>query len=84
MWTLIPDTATLPYTACLFIRYLLSEEGYKAGFNEVGYYSANTLVPSADGTKLADWKATCLAEDPTYLGANYDDVDAFIKQQISK
>ena len=84
MWTLIPETAKLPYTACLFTRYLLSEEGYKAGFSEVGYYSANTLVESADGSKLDHWKATCLSEDPDYLNANYTVVTAFVKQQLTK
>lgn len=83
MWTLIPDTTDNPYTACLFIRYLLSEEGYKAGFNEVGYYSANSLIGSADGTTLQSWKDGCLAEDPDYLSANYESVDAFIKQQLT-
>ena len=83
MWTLIPDTADNPYTACLFIRYLLSEEGFKAGFNEVGYYSANTLVGSADGTTLDSWKKGCLGEDPDYLSKNYESVSAFIKQQMT-
>ena len=84
MWTLIPETTRLPYTACLFTRYILSEEGYKAGFSEVGYYSANTLVESADGSKLDHWKETCLSEDPDYLNANYTTVKAFITQQLTK
>lgn len=83
MWTLIPDTAKHPYTACLFIRYLLSEEGYKAGFNEVGYYSANTLIASTDGTTLKHWNDTCLSEDPTYLAQKSESVSEFIKQQLS-
>lgn len=79
---MIPDTASHPYTACLFIRYLLSEEGYKAGFNEVGYYSANTLIGSKDGTTLKHWNDTCLSEDPDYLAKNTKSVSAFISQQM--
>ena len=35
MWSLIPKTAKLPYTSCLFIHYLLSEEGFKAGWGGI-------------------------------------------------
>ena len=85
MWTLIPKTAKLPYTACLFIRYLLSEEGFAAGFEGVpGYYCSNTLIAPTDGTTLEGWKSTCLAEDPDYLDANYTSVRAFIINALTK
>lgn len=85
MWTLIPKTAKLPYTSCLFIRYLLSEEGFEAGFQNVpGYYCSNTKCTPSDGTTLKGWKDTCLTEDPDYLAKNYNSVTAFIKQQLTK
>ena len=85
MWTLIPKTAKLPYTACLFINYLLSEEGFAAGFEGVpGYYCSNTLIAPTDGTTLEGWKKTCLAEDPDYLDANYTSVKAFIIDAATK
>ena len=84
MWTLIPKTARCPYTACLFIRYLLSEEGFVKSFENVpGYYCSNTKCVPTDGTTLAGWKSSCLSEDPDYLAKNYDSVTAFIKQQLT-
>ena len=85
MWTMIPRTAKLPYTACLFINYLLSQEGFKAAFKGYpGYYCSNTLCVPADGTTVAGWKKTCLAEDPDYLDANYTSVRAFIIDAATK
>ena len=82
MWTLIPDTAQLPYTACLFIRYLHTEEGYKAGWGGVlGYYSSNQLIPSVDGDPaLSEWKTKCIVEDVQYIDANYKNAYMFVSQ----
>ena len=80
MWTLIPKTAHLPYTACLFIRYLLSEEGYAAGFGgNLGYYSANNLVSVAAGDKtLAQWKQVTIGEDFAFLRSDRFSVRQFV------
>ena len=85
MWTLIPRTAKTPYTASLFIRYLLSEEGYKAGFGGIlGYYSANTLISSVDGDPaLAVWKQKAIVEDVEYINSVYKTVVKFINQQLA-
>lgn len=86
MWTLIPKTAKLPYTACLFVRFLLSNEGYQAGWGKVlGYYSANTLIPSVEGDPaLAEWKKMAIVEDVDYVSRNYKSVNKFITQQLAK
>ena len=85
MWTLIPSSARLPYTACLFVRYLLGEDGYAAGWGGVlGYYSANQLIPSVDGDPaLSIWKSTAIVEDVDYISNNYKSVYKFIVKQMN-
>ena len=86
MWTLIPKTAKLPYTSCLFIRYLLSEEGFKAGWGgQYGYYSANiNNKPIDDDKPLDSWTKSCLVEDVDYIGSAYAEAQKFIKQQLGQ
>ena len=85
MWTLIPSSARLPYTACLFVRYLLSNEGYQAGWGKVlGYYSANQLIPSVAGDPaLSVWKASAIVEDVDYISRNYKSLYKFIVKQLN-
>lgn len=85
MWTLIPDTAKLPYTACLFVRYLLSNEGFQAGWGGIlGYYSANQKISSVDGDPaLATWKSMAIVEDVDYINSVYGSVVKFINQQLA-
>ena len=86
MWTLIPKTAKLPYTSCLFIRYLLSEEGFQAGWGgQYGYYSANLNNKPIEGDQPLDsWVKNCLVEDVDYIGSAYSDAQKFIKQQLGQ
>lgn len=85
MWTLIPKTAQLPYTSCLFIRYLLSEEGFKAGWGGIlGYYSGNQNIPSVDGDPaLTVWKEQCIVEDVEYIDSTYATAVKFINMQLA-
>ncbi|MCQ2554058.1 MAG: hypothetical protein MJ171_00200 [Clostridia bacterium] len=85
MWTLIPDTAQLPYTACLFINYIHSEEGYAAGWGGVlGYYSSNKNIPSVDGDPaLSVWKEQCVVEDVEYIDSVYATAVKFINMQLA-
>ena len=85
MWTLIPDTAQLPYTACLFIRYIHTEEGFNAGWGGIlGYYSSNKLIPSVEGDPaLSVWKEQCIVEDVTYIDSVYASTVKFINMQLS-
>ena len=86
MWTLIPKTAKLPYTSCLFIRFLLSDEGFQAGWGgQYGYYSANLNIKPIDGDQpLESWTKSCLVEDVDYIGSAYSDAQKFIKQQLGQ
>lgn len=85
MWMLIPKTAKLPYTSCLFIRYMLSEDGFKAGFNgRLGYYSANRKLPTfKSDPKVSEWKEKCMVEDIKYIDENYTSVVKFINMQLA-
>ena len=85
MWTLIPDTAKLPYTSCLFINYLLSEEGFNAGWGGIlGYYSSNQNIPSVEGDPALDvWKKQCVVEDVNYIDSNYASTVKFINMQLA-
>ena len=85
MWTLIPKTAQLPYTACLFIKYIHSVEGYKAGWGGIlGYYSSNTNIPSVDGDPaLAEWKQKCIVEDVQYIDQAYATAVKFINMALA-
>ncbi|MBQ4506801.1 MAG: hypothetical protein II971_06090 [Firmicutes bacterium] len=85
MWTLIPKTAQLPYTSCLFIRYLLSEEGFNAGWGGIlGYYSGNQNISSVEGDPaLSVWKEQCVVEDVNYIDSSYATVVKFINMQLA-
>ena len=85
MWTLIPITAKLPYTACLFIKYIHSQEGYNAGWGGIlGYYSPNTNIPSVAGDpSLAEWKDKCIVEDVQYIDEAFKSVSMFINMALS-
>ncbi len=86
MWALVPKTARLPYTACLFIRYILSDEGYQAGWGKImGYYSANQKISSFDSDPaLAVWKKQCVVEDVNYIDSAYNYSVKFINMMLSK
>ena len=85
MWTLIPKTAKLPYTACLFIKYIHSAEGYNAGWGGIlGYYSSNTNIPSVAGDPaLSEWKQKCIVEDVQYIDQSYATVVKFINMALA-
>lgn len=86
MWTLIPRTAKLPYTACLFIRFLLSEEGFQAGWGGApGYYSSNqNNRPTVPGDpELSVWKKQCVVEDIHYLQTAYITGVKFINMRMA-
>ena len=78
----IPKTSKLPYTACLFARYILTEEGFKAGWKDVGYSSPNSKVSNnvdtAAGVEYDLDVTKVLQEDAAYTRANGEDVRKFV------
>lgn len=85
MWLMIPKTSKLPFTAALFARYLLTQEGYASGWKDMGYYSANQNADHhSDDLAISEWKANCLVEDIEYINSVYTDVSAYVKSIIAK
>lgn len=88
----IPKSSRLPYTACLFARYILTEEGFRAGWKDVGYSSPNAKVtPNVDktvevegGYKYVLDTNKVLQEDGAYTLDNYSDVYRFVTSAWNK
>lgn len=78
----IPKTSKLPYTACLFARYILTQEGFKAGWKDVGYSSPNAKVApnvdSAAGVTYVLDITKVVQEDGVYTSKNGADVRKFV------
>ena len=67
-----------PYTAKLFIYFLMTEKGFKSAFQtkaaDIGTYSANTTISPLEGDKDLDfWKKCLVKEDTNYLSEAYAD-----------
>lgn len=81
MYVMIPANAQRPYTAMLFIHYLMSEEGFVFWGDNIGAYSPNPVIPASDNENNLDletWKQSLVIEDPEYILA-HTDVEAFIR-----
>lgn len=79
MYTLVSAGATRPYTAMLFIEYLMGAEGFKPWGKSIGAYSTNQdLVPLEGDLAIGVWKDTLVVEDPAYILENYEDVSTFV------
>ena len=79
-----------PYTAKLFIYFLMTEKGFKSAFQtkatDIGTYSANSTIKSLEGDKELDfWKKCLVKEDLNSLQQAYSDgVLDFITYCISQ
>lgn len=65
-----------PYTAKLFIYYMMTKEGFTSVFQtkaaDIGTYSTNSTIPPLEGDKeLSFWKDCLVIEDPKYLPDAY-------------
>ena len=70
----VAANAKYPYTACLYINYLLSEEGYgNIWGSKMGTYSVNNNVTVSENAKtygdqpLSFWKDCLVFEDPAHV-----------------
>jgi iron(III) transport system substrate-binding protein len=77
-----------PYTARLFIHFLMTKEGFTSAFQtkaaDIGTYSTNSDIGPLEGDQpLAFWKDCLVIEDPEYLPQAYaDGILDFITQAI--
>lgn len=81
MYAQVSAAATRPYTAMLFIEYLMTAEGFQPWGKSIGAYSPSTaLVPNEGDLDIAAWKDTLVMEDPEYILMNYDEVSTFVSK----
>ncbi|MBQ3157160.1 MAG: ABC transporter substrate-binding protein [Clostridia bacterium] len=79
MYAMVSANASRPYTAMLFIEYLMGAEGFKPWGKSIGAYSGNGEIAPLEGDlSLAVWKDTLVMEDPEYILDNYEDVYSFV------
>ena len=83
MYALVSSNASRPYTAMLFIEYLMTAEGFHPWGKSIGAYSTNTAVTPNEGDLALDaWKASLVMEDPEYILDNYEDVYSFVTMYL--
>ncbi len=74
----VAANAKYPYSACLYITYLMSSEGFTNVFGkDMGTYSTNTATKLSEGAKAAGdreidfWLANTVVEDRDYIPTVY-------------
>lgn len=83
MYAMLSSNASRPYTAMLFIEYLMTQDGFKPWGKSIGAYSTNTAVAPNEGDLTLDaWKASLVMEDPEYILDNYEDVYSFVTMYL--
>ncbi|MBR5301521.1 MAG: ABC transporter substrate-binding protein [Clostridia bacterium] len=83
MYALLSSNASRPYTAMLFIEYLMGADGFKPWGKSIGAYSTNTEIAPLEGDlPLDNWKASLVMEDPEYILDNYEDVYSFVTMYL--
>ena len=83
MYAMLSSNATRPYTAMLFIEYLMTQDGFKPWGKSIGAYSTNTAITPNEGDLGLDaWKASLVMEDPAYILDNYEDVYSFVTMYL--
>ena len=79
MYAMLSANASRPYTAMLFIEYLMGTDGFKPWGKSIGAYSSNSEIMPLEGDLSLDvWKQTLVMEDPEYILENYEDVYSFV------
>ena len=80
MYTMVNTMATRPYTAMLFIEYLMSEKGFEPWGINIGAYSPNPNIRGNEGDLPIDvWKTVLVMEDSDYILDSFE-VEDFILQ----
>jgi len=83
MYAMLSSNASRPYTAMLFIEYLMGADGFKPWGKSIGAYSTNVEIAPLEGDlPLDSWKASLVMEDPEYILDNYEDVYSFVTMYL--
>ena len=82
IYAMVSANANRPYTAMLFIEYLMTAEGFAPWSKSIGAYSGNSAIPEKEGDlPLSVWKDTLVVEDPEYILDNFE-VEDFVRQYL--
>ena len=82
IYAMVSANANRPYTAMLFIEYLMTAEGFAPWSKSIGAYSGNASIPEKEGDlPLSTWKETLVVEDPEFILDNFE-VEDFIRQYL--
>lgn len=74
-----------PYTAMLFINYLMTEEGFAPWCTSVGGYSSVNDIPVYEGDEpLSFWSERLVVEDGQYIKSVKATVTDWIEKQLVK
>ena len=78
IYIMVASNAKYPYAACLYINYLMSEEGYQNVFGkDMGSYSANSSVGISENARsfgdepLSYWQNCAVIEDSAHIQSVY-------------
>jgi len=83
MYAMVSSNASRPYTAMLFIEYLMGADGFQPWGKSIGAYSGNSEIAPLEGDlPLADWKASLVMEDPEYILEMFEDVHQFVNMYL--
>ena len=87
IYSMVAANAKYPYTACLYINYLLSEEGYGKIFgSQMGTYSVNSSIGISDNARtygdqpLSFWQDCLVFEDAEHVQNVYFEASDAISQ----
>jgi len=89
LYAQITAKAPRPYTAMLFINYLMTEEGFAPwggpGTKIMGAYSSSSDIGASEGDQpITFWKNCLVAEDANFIMVNKASVLDFVNAAISK
>lgn len=83
MYALVTGSATRPYTAMLFIEYLMTADGFKPWGKSIGAYSpSSAIVPNEGDLGIDTWKQTLVIEDAEFLLDNKAEVTDFVNKYL--
>lgn len=83
MYALVTGSATRPYTAMLFIEYLMTADGFKPWGKSIGAYSPSSAITPNEGDLGIDtWKQTLVMEDAEFLLDNKTEVTDFVNKYL--
>ncbi len=89
LYVQIAAKAPRPYTAMLFINYLMTEEGFTPwggpSTTIMGAYSSSSEIGASEGDQpITFWKNCLVAEDANYIMGNKASVIDFVNAAIAK